>query len=301
MHLILNPRSFRLYTIMFCPVDTKNHRAVACEINFLYLSMFSDADMLFVPRVFNWTMDCFNGHYANYQAIDAHYHDLEHTLQVALCMSRLLHRRHQQGAKPILSRRYFQLGLLGILLHDTGYLKEKTDTDGTGAKYTLVHVDRSTVFAGELMLQKGFSPVDIIAVQNMIRCTGVNVNLATIPFVDDSQRLLGFALGTSDLLGQMAATDYLDKLPELFHEFEESARFQTGAMSNIGQFTSSEDLMRKTPGFWQHYVLPKLNIDFEGLYKFLNIPYPDGPNYYIDRIEANLAKLKKQFEVSSPV
>ena len=37
-------------------------------------------------------------------------------------------------------------------------------------------------------------------------------------------RIVGFALGTADLLGQMAAPDYVDKLPVLYDEFVEAAR-----------------------------------------------------------------------------
>ena len=35
--------------------------------------------------------------------------------------------------------------------------------------------------------------------------------------------------------------------------------------------------MRSTQGFWEHFVLPKINDDFRRLYTFLNDPYPDGP------------------------
>ena len=93
-----------------------------------------------------------SGNYLDYQAIDAHYHDLEHTLQGILCMARLLRGRQAQGQEPKLTQRMFELGMLAILLHDTGYLKKRGDNEGTGAKYTLTHVDRSIQFAGELML-----------------------------------------------------------------------------------------------------------------------------------------------------
>ena len=140
-------------------------------------------------------------------------------------MARLLRNRHDTNAEPRLTRRMFELGMLAILMHDTGYLKKQGDTEGTGAKYTLTHVDRSIQFAGELMLGHDYPVEDILAVQNMIRCTGVNVKLDSIQFQDDLERIAGFALGTSDLLGQMAAADYVDKLPILYSEFAEAARY----------------------------------------------------------------------------
>ncbi len=69
------------------------------------------------------------------------------------------------------------------------------------------------------------------------------------------ERIVGFALGTADLLGQMAAPDYVDKLPVLYSEFAEAARYSAdGKMKAGGFFTSADDLMQKTPLFWENYV-----------------------------------------------
>ena len=284
---------------MQAAIDTRQPGLVEAEINAAYLAMFPDADPNYVHTIFQWAITCFEGRYQDYQPIDAHYHDLEHTLQGALCMSRLLWRRHDTNAPPRLTRRMFELGMLAILMHDTGYLKRKWDTAGTGAKYTLTHVDRSIQFAGELMLGHDYAVEDILAVQNMIRCTGVNVKLDTIQFQDELERLAGFALGTSDLLGQMAAADYVDKLPVLYSEFAESARYNEGKMKAGGFFASAEDLMQKTPLFWEHYVRQKISREFLGLFRFLNVPYPDGPNPYIEQIEANIARLRRQLAAAA--
>jgi hypothetical protein len=80
----------------------------------------------------------------------------------------------------------------------------------------------------------------------MIRCTGVNVDLATIPFTGEAEKVTAFALGTSDLLGQMAAPDYVEKLPVLYLEFAEAARFGGGESTRAIAFQNAEDLMRNT-------------------------------------------------------
>src|ERR1051325_3494088 len=183
---------------MYPPILTKDPTAVEMEAQAAYLGMFDNGDRLFVPRVFGWAIECFTGHYKDYQAVDAHYHDFEHTLQGTLCMARLLHARHQAGAQPVLTQRMFQLGLLAILLHDTGYLKKRGDKKGTGAKYTITHVERSAEFAEGLLTEKGFSHTDIKAVQNMIHCTGVDARLDEIPFQNEMEKIVGFALGTAD-------------------------------------------------------------------------------------------------------
>ncbi len=280
---------------MFKPVDTRDPIAVEREVQAAYSAMFPPSDQTFVPKALGWARACFAGNYKDYQASDARYHDLEHTMQGTLCMVRLLLGRHQAGAKPVITQHPFELGLLAMLFHDTGYLKKQNDASGTGAKYTLTHVTRSVQFAEQFLDEKGFTADEILAVQHMIRCTGVNVNLTRIPFQTEFEKIVGFALGTSDLLGQMAAADYVEKLPVLYSEFEESARFYEGKMASVSTFTSADDLIRKTPEFWNAYVLPKINNDFWGLFRFLNNPYPNGPNEYIQRVEANIAKLRRSF------
>jgi hypothetical protein len=52
--------------------------------------------------------------------------------------------------------------------------------------------------------------------------------------------------------------------------------------------------MQKTPAFWDKYVRQKLDRDFMGLHLFLNDPYPSGRNYYLDKIEANMERLRRK-------
>ena len=284
---------------MYSPATTKDPTAVMNEVSATYLAVFPAGDQQFVPRAFDWAKSCFTGNYKDYQPVDARYHDLEHTLQGTLCFARLLRGRFQAGGQPLLNERIFQLGLLAILLHDTGYLKQRDDTEGTGAKYTLTHVKRSTEFAAGLLAEMGCQPDDIRAVQNMIRCTGVDATLKVIQFQDELEKTTGLALGTADLLGQMAADDYVEKLPVLYSEFEEAARHAPSLTNLLGMFSSAADLMRKTPVFWEKYVTLKLNRDYEGLYRFLNHPYPDGPNWYLARIEANMERIKQHLAATA--
>ena len=279
---------------MYAPVVTKDPTAVQLEVQAACRTMFPDSDPLFVPRVFGWATECFTGNYRDYQAVDARYHDFEHTLQGTLCLARLLRGRHAAGGQPPLTQRIFQLSLVAILLHDTGYLKKRDDLGGTGAKYTVTHVQRSADFAAQLLQEKGFNPGDIKAVQNMISCTGVNAALSAIPFQSELEKVAGFALGTADLLGQMAAEDYVDKLPILYAEFAEAARYTKDRTQFVAMFNSAADLMRQTPVFWEKVVRVKLDVEFEGLHGFLNDPYPSGPNPYFQRIEANLERLRQR-------
>ncbi|MCI0538168.1 MAG: hypothetical protein L0Z50_23425, partial [Verrucomicrobiales bacterium] len=280
-------------------VDTRDITAVRREVQSIYKLMFASVDEEFIERVFGWVQDCFQGRYPGYLPIDAGYHDLEHTLQGTLCMVRILGGRHRAQAQPLCSSRLFELGLLAILLHDSGYLKRAGDTQGTGAKYTLTHVGRGMDFAAQLLQDRLFADSEIKAVRNMISCTGGETDPGSIPFQSEMEKVAGFALGTGDLLGQMAASDYVEKLPMLFEEFAEAQRFSTPQSDSRIAFSDAHDLMAKTSEFWEQYVKPRIEHDFAGLYRFLNNPYPAGPNPYLERIEANLWRLRQQLAAAS--
>ncbi len=278
---------------MYSLDDTRKPDAVEKQVVSIYTRLYPSADRTFVGRAFEWTRQSFTGNYNDYQPIDTRYHNFEHTMQGTLCMARLLLGRHKANALPAVPQKMFELGLLAILLHDTGYLKKKTDTSGTGAKYTAIHVLRSVEFARELLSEKGYKPEEITAVQNMIRCTGLNAILSAIKFQDELEKLLGLALATADLLGQMAAEDYVEKLPVLYEEFAEAVVRDPQGTQMLQVYTSPEEVMRLTPSFWKDYVLPRINNEFRKLYLFLNDPYPDGPNPYVQAIEANMARIGK--------
>jgi hypothetical protein len=63
-----------------------------------------------------------------------------------------------------------------------------------------------------------------------------------IKFESVENELMGKILGTADLIGQMADSNYLEKLPFLFEEFQESG---------ITDYESGLDLLQKTPAFWE--------------------------------------------------
>jgi len=275
------------------PVDTKDPRRVMAAVQDVFRSMFPSGSMESVERVFSWATACFYGGYPGYQAIDVKYHDLEHTLQATWCLVRILKGRQQAGIEPELTEHQFLLGLCAILLHDAGYLKQTNDLEGTGAKYTLVHVDRSAALAARLLAEKGYTPGDIEAVQRIIQCTGVKLQISVVPFRATWEHFLGSALGTADLLGQIAAADYIEKLPVLYEEFAEAARFNGSKNSPVAIYGSVDDLLRKTPEFWEKIVWPRLENDFAGVYRFLNEPYPYGPNDYLIAATQNLARLKQ--------
>ena len=142
-------------------------------------------------------------------------------------------------------------------------------------------------------------PHEIDIVLNAIRCTGPSANINTLEYDNESEMVLCACVTTADYLGQLAAHDYPDELRILFNEFKESDDFQ-GVPADQRLFNSEEDLIRKTPGFWRNFVLPKLEKDFRGVYRYLATPFPDGSNPYIVAIERNMEIIERQITELAP-
>jgi len=127
-------------------------------------------------------------------------------------------------------------------MHDTGYIQKVGDVRGTGAKYTLTHVERSIDFTRRYYFIKGYPAVDFNFCKNCLHCTGLNVKIDNINFISDENELMGKILGVADLIGQMSDWNYLEKLPFLFEEYQEA---------NVAGYETEFDLIKETPDFWK--------------------------------------------------
>lgn len=241
----------------------------------------------FLDALVNLAGDLFAGGVWNYQAIDLHYHDLAHTAQASCCY--LDHvagylRTEELARVP----RELELGLAAILFHDTGFLKSCGDDEGTGAKYTHSHVLRSAALAASLLPTLGVNRTEIDDVVAMIRCTGLNGRPEKGAFSSELARIAACMVATSDFLGQMAAPDYVEKLPFLFAEFEEADNYNRVPKAKR-MFASAAQLVGGTAGFWRNFVRPRLETEFSGMYRYLALPAPSRRNPYLDAVERNIA------------
>jgi hypothetical protein len=285
-------------TALLASIDTRSARAVAVAVKGLFAEMFPDETSEWINTIFCDVDAFFTGRHPDYQAVDLRYHDLEHTLQATLCFARLIAGRHRAGAAPLLTARQFELGLAGVILHDTGYLKLRADTQGTGAKYTYTHVLRSCAFAAAYLPRLGATLTEVQDVLAAISCTGPRNEIGRMDFRAPVEKIIGCSIATADYLGQLAAPDYPGELEILFAEFQESDDFyHVPAADRI--FSSARDLIARTPGFWVNFVRPKLENDFLGMYRFLADPYPHGPNPYIEAIEQNIAEIRARTDATA--
>jgi hypothetical protein len=283
---------------MLASIDTRSAQAVAAATKALFAEMFPDVVPDWIDTIFCDIDAFFTGRHPDYQAVDLRYHDLEHTMQATLCFGRLLAGRHRAGATPRITPRQFELGLAGVVLHDSGYLKLRSDTQGTGAKYTNTHVLRSCAFAATYLPRLGATLAEVQDVLAAISCTGPHTEIGRMEFRDPTERIIGCTIATADYLGQLAAADYPGELEILYEEFQESDNFYH-VPAEERAFTSVSDLIARTPGFWVNFVRPKLEGDFQGMYRFLATPYPHGPNAYIEAIEQNMAEIKSRIEAGT--
>lgn len=283
---------------MLPPVDTKNPAAVAALARETFLRLFPDASTSLLDQAFQGVELLFTGRHPDYQAIDLRYHDFEHTLQATVCMILLLEGAQLSGEIEKCTPRQFELAIAAALLHDSGYLKARSDDSGTGAKYTLTHVLRSCSFAASYLPTLGVNEKEIGSVLGAINCTGSNNEIARLQFENPTEAFIGCALATSDLLGQMAADDYPDKLEVLFGEFRESDDF-VAVPRNRRRFQSPQDLVLKTPFFWDKVIRPRLDTEFMSAYRFLARPYPAGPNAYLQGVAHNIAIVRQRTEAKS--
>src|SRR6266478_8771337 len=239
----------------------------------LFNECFPGSSPEFLTVVFKSVCDLFAGRYPGYQACDTKFHDLAHTCQATVATMRILDGQIKSGRPPAITARDFELAVAAILLHDTGYIKQVGDVEGTGAKYTLIHVKRSAEFAATFLPPLGVTADEVRLVRLAINCTGIEVETSKLEFRDQRERFLGCALGAGDMLGQMAGDDYPERLPALYREFAE-AGFTT--------YSGASDLMRQTRTFYEGRVGQLLDEQWGRVHQVLPYHFGNGRNLYLE-------------------
>jgi len=273
-------------------VDTKKPDLVLKEVVNLFHSLYPHEECDQIPYLFDKLQEMLLGNHPDYEALDVAYHDLEHMMQVTLCMARLMKNQTIHNSEDeALNARDFIIGISGAILHDIGYLKLRGDSSGTGAKYSFFHEKRGCNMAAIELEKIDWSSDEILLVQNMICCTGPRAVIAAIPFKSSKDEFLGKSLCIADYVGQMSDYAYVEKLPLLFMEFKESDDYRDIPLDKR-LFHSAEELLEKTPGFWGFIKNTKLDDECDHLYEYLKSPYPNGSNPYLDKIDENMKRVQ---------
>jgi hypothetical protein len=265
----------------------------------LFAARYPGADLAPLRQAFDDVKSLFLGTFPGYLRCDTLYHDLRHTLDMTLAMARLLdgHDRSHAEADRIGARRAM-LGMVVALLHDSGYMKRASEAHiENGAVFTKVHVSRSADFLTRYLPQLGFGE-EAQAAAKLVHFTGYEMDIDDIMLHDPKDRLLGCLVGTADLIGQMSDRMYLEKCREfLYPEFVwgRIAREQLADGREIVRYASPDDLMLKTPGFYEYVARARIEKKLGGADRYAAAHF-DGPSLYQSEIDRNMGFLKNAIE-----
>lgn len=266
-------------------VDLSDHQQVLEEVQIITRLILPSFDFQYVISVFEDVETLFRGEYPGYRACNLEYHDISHTHQVLLGTLRLMHGAFISGIR--FSEKEINIALIGALMHDTGYLQESSDETGTGAKYTLIHIQRSIGFIHKYFAGNACFEDSIPDFTDILNCTGLMTKTTGIKFSSSNISLLGKMLGTADLLEQMSDRFYLEKLLFLYMEFQEAG---------IQGFISEFNLLEKTLGFYEmtrkRFVDELGSVNNYAILHFRKRWHIDR-DLYMDAINSNIEYLKK--------
>ena len=282
-------------------VNVEKPKEVRDAVLRLFAARYPGAGFTALERAFDDFHALFEGRYPGYLACDTLYHDMRHTLDMTLAMARLVD-GHDRSCAPSerLGTRRAVMGILIALLHDSGYLKRSSETNAAnGAVFTKVHVSRSADFIAAYLPKIGFAGEAALAAR-LVHFTGYEMEIEDIRVADVRDRMIGCMVGTADLIGQMSDRMYLEKVRHfLYDEFiwGKIAREQLTDGREIVRYSSPEDLIFKTPGFYDYVARTRIQKKLEGADRYAESHF-DGPSLYQTAIDQNMDFLRGAIEAS---
>lgn len=209
---------------------------------------------------------------------DALYHNVEHSVLVTLTGQEVLRGKHiREGGVSCEDWLHF---IISLLCHDIGYVKGICGSDraeerlyatglgdmlielpfnSTDASLAPFHVDRGKQFVEERF--GGHNLIDTEAIKR-------NIELTRFPVPKDEEHkdTVNYSGLTraADLIGQLSDPRYLQKIPALFSEFEE-----TGVNKTLG-YRNPGDLRKNYPSFYWNVVFPYIQPALRYLERTLN-------------------------------
>ena len=265
----------------------------------MFAARYPGADLAPLARAFNDVKALFAGDFPGYLRCDTLYHDARHTLDMTLAMARLVegHDRSHPG-DPALGARRAALGVIIALLHDSGYMRRASEAHiENGAVFTKVHVSRSADFLSRYLPTVGFA-AEAETAARLVHFTGYEMDVDDIKVSDPKDRMIGYMVGTADLIGQMSDRMYLEKCREFLYE-----EFVLGSIARetlpdgreIVRYSSPEDLIYKTPGFYEYVARDRINRKLGAADRYAELHF-DGPSLYQVEIDGNFRFLREAIE-----
>lgn len=257
------------------PVQT--HVAVSA----ILARRFPDLDLAPLADAFAIFTKLFAGELPGYVGCDTWYHDAQHSLDCTLAFARLAdgHEERMPEADRLGGRRLL-LGVIIALFHDSGYIRKSADEAENGAEYTLGHVKRSGDFLAEYLPRIGFGAEADLA-SRVVHFTGYEVELDHIEVRERKDRMLGFLLGTADIMAQFADRCYLEKCRDfLAREFKICGLVGPGVAGGPKPiYRDAEHLLRKSGEFHAKVRQERLDGYFECVHRYMAVHFGGSDPY----------------------
>ena len=271
-------------------IRTTDPVAVGGEVCRLYRELFPRTSAAPLERAFIDTSRIYYGRHPDYLPCDTEYHDIQHVLDVTLAMARLMHgyeRSRANGDEP-LRRELFIVGALTALFHDFGYLRKRSDRRHRyGAEYTITHVSRGAAFLRRYLRELGLGEKCARLASTLVHFTGYERPADSIRLAGPLERRIGQMLGTADIIAQMSDRCYLKKCRDrLYPEFVLGARGAPRGAKPLPAFESGQDLVNKTPGFYQG-AAKRLDVQLGRSYEYAARHF-GGSNLYLEGMQRNV-------------
>lgn len=275
-------------------VEIARPAAVDAAVSELLTALYPGVDLAPLHRSFQIFTGLYAGTLRGYRGCDTWYHDAQHSLDCALAFTRLLqgHERSAAAADQLGARRGV-LGVIAALFHDAGYIRKEDDSAHNGAEFTFTHVGRSGDFLLHFLPQVGFDREAAMTSQ-LVHFTGYELALDAIAVPNSKDRLLGFLLGTADVMAQTSDRCYLEKCRDyLYTEFTYCGLAGPARKDQpVPTYSSPSDLLQKTPEFNRKMWVERLDGYFGGVHRYMGAHF-SGQDLYRESIREHMAHARE--------
>lgn len=256
----------------------------------------NELDPHFLRRSFEDIEAAFWGQYPGYLACDTPYHDLRHSLDTALLVARMIdgYQLTHGGTPRGLNAIEAELAVFLALYHDIGFLRRDDEAHLTGAALAPQHEERSVAFVRTYLAGSSLSAYGDFA--DLIHATSLaHATAEKFRHHGEQQAAIAKMIGSADLISQIADRNYLERCRDfLYREFAaaglDRSRDAEGREKLL--YRDGEDLLTKTPAFYDCLVNKRLKEDFDDIQQVLTTHF-GASNPYAEAMEANINYLRQ--------
>ncbi|TNF98332.1 MAG: hypothetical protein EP297_08325 [Gammaproteobacteria bacterium] len=277
-------------------IKVTDYQQVRDCIREMYVTRYPRASFKPIHDAFEVFNQLFTGQYPGYHPCDTLYHDIQHSLDVTLGAARLIdgYDKSHKGKGSLGSQRA-AMGIITALFHDAGYIRKLRDNKHVnGAEYTKIHVTRSGAFLKKIMPEIGMADCAETS-SKIVHYSGYEISPMDIKVNDPKDKMVGYLMGTGDLMAQMSDRCYLEKCRDrLYPEFVLGGidRSRDSDGREIVIYESALDLLYKTPSFYRINIRKRLEYYFDSAYIYAAAHF-DGIDLYVKALEENITYLER--------